>query len=168
MEINTIVSSVLVFIGGVIGYFFKYFLDKKSELVSEANKIKRESYKKFVDMIIDLFRKSKRFGDQRVPVKTMEEFYKVQNELADRVDEFYKEYLLYASPEVVNSYGEYMQSIYKSDPKIPDSDLREQIRFLSKMIKAMRKDLGLSNYGLGKDGLKVWRAKMPEFDEFFN
>lgn len=167
MDANTLISPILLLIGGVAGYFLNYFLNKRAELVSEVNRIKRENYKKFVSLIIDLISDHKYRTLKNKPIRTIEDMNEAKIALVSKVDDFYKDYLLYASPSVINAYANYMQCVYSVDPKIPIADLKEQMRHLSKVIQAMRKDLGLSNKGLGKDGENVLRAKLPDFDLLF-
>jgi hypothetical protein len=64
---------------------------------------------------------------------------------------------------VIKSYADYNQYLYKkqsseNDPKIFFGEL-------SKVLYCMRKDLGLSNKGLGKNGVLLLRGKITDFDE---
>ena len=67
----------------------------------------------------------------------------------------------------MHPHADYMQFLFKMDPKIPLNDLQQQMRLLSRIIKAMRKDLGLSNWGLGKDGENVLKARISDFEMLF-
>lgn len=138
-------SSLL---GILVGYFIKYILDKNKEAVSENNKIKREIYKKFTSMIFDLF-------NGEVDQKTK------NANLKNKMYEFYKDYVIYASPKVINSFSDYMQYLYKNSDNI---DVKKSMHELAKIMSAMRKDLSLSNSGLGKHGINIFRAFFTDFE----
>ena len=98
MDTNALISSTLVLVGGISGYLLKYSLDKKAELVSEANKIKRENYKKFIGFTVDLIHEVKLKNIQGKLPKTINELKEDTVEYTKKVDDFHKDYLLYASP----------------------------------------------------------------------
>lgn len=146
-----LITLTFTLIGGVIGYFVKDFLDKKREINSENNKIKREIYKKFTSIILDIFNNSKN-----------NTLVKNQDDVKTRLYNFYKDYVLYASPNVINTLSDYMQYIYKNPE---GSDTKKMMKGLGKVIGEMRRELGLSNKGLGVSGENVFRALFNDFDD---
>jgi len=154
--IITIIVASIGLIGGVSGYLLRYLLDKKKELVSENRKITRELYQEFVNRVVELFKSSKETKEDNTGV--------AMNQIVEGIYEFYKKYLLYASPELVRAFGDFMQFNYRQTAKDP----KETIRRLSRVIKTMRSELGLSNKGLGEDGEEVFRAQLKDFDQFYS
>jgi len=150
------IIALIGLIGGVIGYLLRYFLDKKKELVSENRKITRRLYQEFVNRVIELFKSVKETKEYDDGV--------AMNQMVDGIYEFYKKYLLYASPKLVRALGDFMQFNYIKTTKDP----KEIMRLLSRVIKTMRSELGLSNKGLGEDGEEIFRAQFKDFDKFYS
>ena len=72
--------------------------------------------------------------------------------------------LLYASPNVVITFANYMQFLFHYDESDKDN-LYEHIRKLTEVMKAMRKDLGLSNKKLATQGELLMRAIIRDYDK---
>tara|TARA_R110002050_G_scaffold113496_1_gene228375 strand:+ start:3693 stop:4175 length:483 start_codon:yes stop_codon:yes gene_type:complete len=151
--IITILTITLPIIGGAVGYFIKHNIDKKRELLAEVTKERRELYQHFINLIIDIFSESKTGKKQP------------DNKLLSKLFEFYKKYVLYASPEVINYFSDYFQYLYSANGKTETLDHNIHFRKLSKIMKAMRTDLGLSNKDLGEDGERIFRALITNFDK---
>lgn len=100
LELKTLLSIVLPILGVFLGYFIKSYIDKKQALLSEVSKERREHYQGFVDLIIDIFNNIKQ-GDTPN-----------DHELVGKLFSFYKKYILYASPKVINSFSDYFQYLY--------------------------------------------------------
>lgn len=149
--IITILSISLPLIGGFIGFFLKHFIERKKELLNQVNNERRVHYQKFVDLMIDLFAGAK-VGKQTDNQKLLTELY-----------DFYKKYILYASPEVINSLANFFQYLYSENSGM--TNYRGQFERLSKVLMEMRKDLGLSNKALGNNGEKMFRALLTDFDK---
>jgi len=89
-----------------------------------------------------------------------------QRKIEKLVPEFFRKALLYASPALLKAYREWMRGL-------PNDDSREWPREVTRanalryevFIKAMRKDLGVSNRGLHEGDLG--RTVLSDFDEFF-
>jgi len=157
MDINlttTLVGSGLLLLGGILGYYIQYFLNKKQEIISKNNEIKRENYKKFVSLVVDIVaggKVSKKNADER------------QKEYLKKIYDFYKDYLLYASPNVINAFANWMQFIFEGK-----KETTEHFLLLSNIIKQMREELGLSNKALGKSGEVVFKALLSDYYKFFD
>ena len=152
MEITySVLAIVLPIIGGLVGYYIKYSIDKKKELTSEITKERRELYQKFVDLIIDMWSKDNK--NKNINVK--KEMYT-----------FYKKYVLYASPEVIVAFSDYFQFLYKVNDRddTTKSNTKEHIKRLSKIMYEMRIDLGLENVDLGENGEVIFRAIFRDYD----
>src|SRR5690606_33778269 len=104
MEINqtvlTIFTILLPLLGAGIGYLFKYNIEKKKELNNELTKQRREIYQKFVDLIINIFANTK-LNKSNTNANFLKELF-----------EFYKKYVLYASPNVIKAFSDYFQYVY--------------------------------------------------------
>lgn len=143
MNINqyiTLLTIILPLIGGIIGYFINYFFEKHKELNSKVNIERREIYQKFINLIITLTQESNKINDAAF-----------KKELND----FYKRYVLFASPKVILSFTNFMVIINHKDRLEIENKYYES---LTKVIYEMRKDLGLSNSKLGKNGEELLRA----------
>jgi hypothetical protein len=155
MESNlqgTIVTILLPLIGAGIGYLFKQGIEKKKELIGEVNKERREHYQQFVNLVIDIIGADK-----------LGKASKNDNMLSKLYD-FYKKYVLYASPEVINAFSDYFQFLYMSREEGERMDGKMHFKKLSRILIMMRKDLGLNNTGLGEDGERIFRALITDFD----
>lgn len=153
LEIKTLVAITLPILGAFVGYFIKSYIDKKKALLSEVSKERRAHYQEFVDLIIDIL------NNVKVGEATND------HQLIDKLFSFYKKYILYASPKVINSFSDYFQYLYSCNEGETIMDTNIQFRKLSTIMKAMRADLGLSNKNLGKDGEKIFRAIIKDFDD---
>ena len=134
----------------VVGYFVKYFFDKKAQFSSQNAEIKRQMYQEYVNFIIDFFDKSK---PEKKAGKSVNEMYA-----------FYRKCVLYASPKVIEAYADSMQYFYKNEREDTNLDGYKAMIYLARVFKQMRKDIGLSNRGLGDDGEKVFRAILTDYD----
>lgn len=153
-----IVVLIPTIIGAATGYFLKYYLDKRSKFVTKNAEVKREIYQEFIDMTSSFFINS-------------EQEKKMQANFVDNMSKFYKKYVLYGSPKVVRSFSSYTQIFYKrqkmgnQDKEFTKRELKQLIRSITKIYKSMRKDIGLSNRGLGKDGALLLRAVLKDYDD---
>lgn len=154
-SIMTLLTIILPLLGGGVGYFINHQLEKKRKLQSRVTNERRELYQRFVDFVIDILRNTKTNSQQDEP------------EMIDTLFNFYKKYVLYASPQVINSYSDYFQYLYKLNEEGGKMDNRIHFQKLTRIIKAMRTDLGLTNKKLGKDGEMIFRALITDFDKIF-
>lgn len=146
---EVLITILLPIVGGGIGFLLKRYLDKKRELFNDNAKERRQAYQDFVNIIIDLFAGTKDSTQKPFDI--------------NRLFEFYKKNILFAPPNVVNAFSDYMQYLYvfdNSDPK----QTAEQIKKLTEVLKHMRADLGLSNKNLGENGERLMRAIINDFD----
>ena len=152
---SVVIASLCTVAGGIVGYYIKSFLIEKERLNSEIAKERRDHYQKFVDLIIDLF-SQKRTGAKK----------KNDTEINRELYAFYKSYILYASPNVIRKLSDFFQDLYKDSSALGTVgfDAKNFKRFTS-ILKAMRKDLGLSNRKLGKNGEEILRAMISDFDK---
>ncbi len=151
----TFVTVILPLIGGGFGYFIKHQLEKKKKFQSKITDERRELYQQFVDFVIDILRNTKSNSKLN------------ESDILNTLFNFYKKYVLYASPEVINTYSDYFQYLYKLNELNSKIDTKTHIQKLTRVIKAMRKDLGLTNKNLGNDGEMIFRALFTDFDEIF-
>ncbi|WP_422091008.1 hypothetical protein [Tenacibaculum ovolyticum] len=145
-----LITILLPLIGGGVGFLLKRYLDKKREVFNENAKERRQAYQDFIDLIIDLFANSKLKNNKKLDI--------------NKLYTFYKRNILFAPPKVVNAFSDYMQFLYHYDDN-DETAKYTQIKKLTKVIKEMRADLGLKNKGLGKNGERLMRAIINDFDK---
>jgi len=151
MSTQTILTIILPLLGAGIGYLIKYSIEKKKELVNEVTKERRAIYQQYVNLMIGLFANSKS-NKKSSTDKMLTDLY-----------EFYKKYVLYASPAVIKAYSDYFQYMYKQNDN-EETDSKKHLQFMTKIMLEMRKDLGLKNKGLGKNGEMLMRALIKDYD----
>ena len=149
----TFLSITLPLLGAGIGYLIKHNIEKKKELLAEVTKERRELYQQFVDLVIDLFSGTKT-GKQNKDSNHLKILYG-----------FYKKYVLYASPQVINAFSDYFQYLYTGGGDTSTLDHKTHFKKLTRIMLEMRKDLGLPNTYLGKDGERLFRALITDFDK---
>jgi hypothetical protein len=153
MNETVLLKILLPLIGAFVGYFIKHVLDKQKEALSKISEERRALYQQFVDMVIDLMKATK--TEKKMP----------EQKLRNTLFEFYKKYIVYASPGVINAYSDYFQYLYRNAEGMKDGDVFEHFKKLTRILIAMRRDLGLSNRKLGKNGIKLMRALITDFDK---
>lgn len=151
------IPSLIALLGGFVGYFLKFYLDKKAQFSSKNADIKREAYAKFIDLTVNFFITSKKAQKQ-------------QHNIVDDLSYFYKQYVLYGSPKVVKAFAEFMQIFYLreiaglKDKELTRAELRHMMRGITKTYAAMRKDIGLSNRFLGRKSSVLMRGIIKDYD----
>ena len=128
-------------------------IEKRKEITNELTKQRREIYQQYVNLIIDVFAAEKTVKKKSQATITTELF------------EFYKKYILFASPNVIRAFSDYFQLIYKQEED--SSNLKKQMELMTKIMLEMRKDLGLKNKRLGKNGEILIRALIKDFDNYW-
>ncbi len=144
------IGIIATIIGGGIGYFLKFYLDRKKEYTTEVYKERRETYQTFVDLMLDHIGKTKTYTDENL----RKEIYK-----------FYKKSILYASPKVAKAFADFFQSLYATKENL---DVKTILFLLTNIIKEMRTDLGLSNKDLGEKGELLIRPMISDYDSIMN
>lgn len=147
----TIFTITLPLIGAGIGYLIKYNIEKKKELTNGLTIQRREIYQQFVNLIIDLFANTK--------------LNKPSNNLLKNLFEFYKKYVLFASPNVIKAFSDYFQSVY--NPADGENDSKKSLELITKIMLEMRRDLGLDNTGLGNNGEMLMRALITDYHKIW-
>ncbi len=79
------------------------------------------------------------------------------------VDDFLKKSLMYASPNTLKTYREWFTRL-PVEEEWPTEAFRPNALRYEAFVKAMRKDLGISNWGL-QDG-DLARMRIDDFDEY--
>jgi hypothetical protein len=149
MQIITVVASLIG--SGFLGYFAKYYLDKKQQFTTKNAEFKRTAYSEVIDLLMQVMSQNKlgALSDK---------------ELVKRLNSAYGQCILYASPEVINAFGDAMQYLFTSDKQ----DAKITMTNLTKIFKYMREDIGLSNEGLGENGEKLMRVRLNDYAETMN
>jgi hypothetical protein len=146
IQITAIGTSLLG--GGFLGYFVKYYLDKKQQFATKNAEFKREAYSEVISLLTDVMSQGNRGS---LP----------EGDLPKRLDSAYSKCILYASPQVISAFGDTMQYLFieeKPEPKII-------MLSITKIFKCMREDIGLSNESLGDNAERVMRVRLNDYKE---
>lgn len=144
----------LPLLGAGIGFLIKHNIEKKKEINNELTKQRRENYQQFVNLVIDLLAGTK--------INTGKNNTNMLKELF----QFYKKYVLYASPNVIKAFSDYFQFIYNVNENEPDY-AKNSLELITKIMAEMRKDIGLKNKGLGKNGEMLLRALINDYNSIW-
>jgi hypothetical protein len=150
----TIIVAIFTFIGGLAGFFAKYYLDRKQAFSSANAQIKRDAYTEFLDKLL---KTTSKFKDKL----TLPEVEAIKREFGQYNKEFYGTSVLFASPKVVKKYADFVRNENTIQSGLYQYELMLKA---SRFYKAMRKDIGLSNRGLGWDGELLLRANINDYD----
>jgi hypothetical protein len=150
-QIITLMTITLPLIGAGLGYLIKSQFEKKKELNNELNKQRREIYQSFVNLIIDIF------ANTKLKKNTSDQNLK-------QLFEFYKKYVLFASPNVIKAFSDYFQYLYNPEK---EEELSLHLSLITRIMFEMRKDIGLENRGLGENGEMLMRALITDFDKIY-
>ncbi|HLP53796.1 MAG TPA: hypothetical protein VK151_02165 [Fluviicola sp.] len=130
------ISSVLTISGGAIGYFIKYLIDLKNEKNLKVYAERRELYQNFVALIVSL----------------NSENAEISESFRVKLNDFYSKYILYASPDVMNSFSKFIALLNSRDMHKISNEFHDA---LSQVMLDMRKDLGLGNKKLANKGRDI-------------
>jgi hypothetical protein len=149
--------AIIALLGVVVGYLLKYYLEKKQAFSSDNAKIKRKMYEKFLD---GMHKTTKKFSklDGTPTQKFIDD---VRKEFGDLTAEFYNTSILYGSSKVIRRYADFVR--YTDKPQTEEYQYELMLKS-SRLYKAMRKDIGLNNWWLGKDGELLLRGNINDYD----
>ena len=120
------------FLLAIIGYLY----NRKIVMEKQVSDAKRNNYKMFITIYlksIDTIRKS---DSKELP-------HSVSEEMIKDMRQFAADLILFGTPSLIQTYNDFMR--YASSGQ---RETLEIVRHLDRIIKGMRSDLGLSNYGL--------------------
>lgn len=123
IKISGLLSPILL-------VWITYLYQRKRELEQQVAGIKRENYKSFFAIILKIIAKGK-------DVKP-EDFVEEMRNFASNL-------ILFGSPEIIRTFNSFM--IYCAEMNQEASSLAI-LKYVGKLIKAMRADIGLQNYCL--------------------
>ena len=147
---SPLLPALLTIMGAIAGYLVNNSLAKKREIELIVNKEKREAYQDFLDLLIDTLATINK-GEEPDQKHLVQVFYNFQ-----------KRYLMYASPEVINAFGECWERFQnQKNPK-------DVLINMTKLILVFRKDLGLSNKGLGENGERLLKSIVKDYKKYFD
>lgn len=150
----TIEVAVIALVGGLIGYLAKYYLDKKQAFSTTNADIKRKMYQGYLDELL----KASSIG---VGNLAPAEIKKIKDDFGVYSKSFYSTSVLFASPKVIKRYANFVRHTDKPEVELYQYELMLKS---SGLYKAMRKDIGLSNRGLGLDGELLLRGNINDYD----
>ena len=90
------------------------------------------------------------------------------SEMIKKMKDIHKKYILYASPSVIISFSDYFQYLYSTNETTHPVETKKLFIHLSKIMIEMRKDLGLINRKLGKNGELLFRSMFTDYDRIIN
>lgn len=154
MTIENWLTLIGILGSAVVGYMVKYSLDKKAQYSSRNAEIKREMYQEYVNFILGFIAE---LQNQSANVTTEQ-----QQKIVSEMRKFHKKAVLYSSPKVVNAYSDMLQYSYNSGDGGVNS--LHYMVLMTNVFKAMRKDIGLSNRGLGSGAVRLMRPLINDYD----
>ncbi len=131
------------------------YVSERNKARAEAHRQKKvEIYSKFVALIFRFFSKTEKDrGKSAVP---SDEFTRVMMDLK-------RDMILWSSPNVINTFTAY----FRAASKPVETNLDEHSTLLSNCIRAMRHDIGLSNFRLSRQFFVEWIIQDPaELEKF--
>jgi hypothetical protein len=140
----------------VFGYFIRAYLDRNKQFSSANGSIKRKMYRSFIDKMMGTTAKFKKQLNA-LEIET------IKNEFGQSAQEFYKTSILFASPNVVRAYADFARSD-SAKKVVGEKPEYELMLRTARLYKAMRKDIGLSNRRLGRDGELLLRGNITDYD----
>jgi hypothetical protein len=152
-NIGSIITGAITLIVGLGAVLLSQNKIKKRELDDAHRENKIEVYNRFNDKIFELFAGS----NENVTGENPSE----QN-LIDFMMEFKKDIMFRASPKVIKSFIKFEQNSNKENKE------KSVLRLVDDIYRAMRADIGLSNFGLDnlemitiflKDKSEKWKIK---------
>lgn len=158
MNLESLTTILLPLIGAGAGYLLKYEIDKRQNLIGEVNERRRKMYIEFVAAVIEIIKGVKK-DIKMEPIS-----------FTDKMYEFYKDYVMFASPSVIRAMSKYYQYLYLYNrQRAADSNVRPDVAqhfmLLTNVMKTMRHDLGLSNSGLGSHGQEMLKMVFADYDK---
>lgn len=140
---KTVAAAIIAASGTTIAAVFTvvigHSINKKREIEDAHRSYKIKLYSKFIDFTIDWV-----FKNSGSKTKAKEE--KLQKELEAYFIEFSKELTLWASPGVIKAWSNFRDRAGQENPV-------DILLSIDQIYRAMRKDLGNSNFGLDKKAL---------------
>lgn len=146
---SQIAAAIIAFAGSVIAGIGAVVLSqqraKAREIAESHRPNKTKLYTEFITQVVGIMRKHR--GGKTLDVA-------VSKKLEDFFFDFTTQVMLWGSPGVLQNYGSFRRAGEKEDPKI--------LLLLDDILQAMRKDLGLSNWGLARGDLIKMLLTDPE------
>ena len=144
---------------GAIGFFGNMIFENRKQLKNKATEERRKIYSTFSDIMIDRLRSQETITEEQL------------EKINDRMFNFYKDYLLYASPDVINAIGDLQQFTFTLQQRLLNGETIEEIDressalYLkySQVIYEMREDLGFSIKNLGANGEHVLKSFLSNY-----
>ena len=127
--IENFLTLIIPLVFGALGYLLRTILERREKANEKIIAERREVYQKFIDVIIN----SKRNSSTNLRID---------------VEDFYKKFILYASPLVVKEVATLINALNNNKK---EDLLLNYTKILNNIIFSMRKDLGLNNKGIDED-----------------
>ena len=136
-------KDILALFGGIIIAYVSYLTGKYKDRAEARNKLKVEYYKEFL-IARNLVLTSPK-SEREISKQDHQRFCDITNSV-----------MIVASPEVTKALQEFR--IETSMSNKPNTTTEKQDILYSQLIKAMRKDIGVSNRGLDEFLIYSWSA----------
>jgi len=154
LSLDRMVSgAVITALLGLIGLIYSQQQIKRRELAEQHRPKKMETYE-----ALFVFLKYTNENEELFKGKTYQELQQLEHpeEIKNVLWELNKGLLVWSSPKVVRAWLEYRQSLPKR---------KNPLAQLDKLLRAVRKDLGNSNFGLKSgDAMKGFLRQPEEYD----
>ena len=140
-------AAIIAALAGLLIAAATYLFERSKAREDAHREHKIRIYVKFVNFLSGFF-----FEEKLKALKQKTDFLTDEPSRTLAMLEFKRDMIFWASPDVVNTFTRTLQAF--STPG--ESDLHSQSRYISACLKAMRKDIGLSNKGLSDDFFVEW------------
>jgi len=143
--VGAIIACAGTVIAGIGAVVISQQRTKAREIAESHRPKKTEIYSEFIKMVVGIMRTQKSKKNATAdPSEELEEFF----------FSFTTDVMLWGSPGVLRSYGEFRRVGQQKNPNV--------ILMVDDILQAMRKDLGLSNRGLNRGDLIKMLLTDPE------
>lgn len=140
---SSVLLTGLISLGtGTGGYWLKYQLDKKQNAITANAEFKRKLYQGFVENIIRFY--------SPVEGKDEESIKKRNEQFIKSTERFHKKFVLDASPGVIRAIKNFQQHSARNNERGEWAYGVKGTQLSAKIFKQMRRDMGNSNWGLGR------------------
>jgi len=139
--IATIVIPAIAALGGILGFFFRYFLERKQASASASAQYKRDMYQGYVNTVLSFYQNKSSTDEQEQAERT--------KKFNEETKDFQSKFILDATPAVIRAIRRQHKYFKRCNDRGMDVDERKGQCLNARIFKMMRRDIGTSNWGLG-------------------
>lgn len=146
---KSVQASIIAALVAVTSLIFTYWKERTRSIKEAHREKKIEIYQIFFDLIFEVQNNMRKNPDLNEKLLQSEEFFENMMELKKGI-------ISYGSPHVINAFAQWQ--LHSGDDVSNDSS--KPLRDIGNVLLAMRKDIGLSNWGL--DNLSIHQINVTD------